>query len=76
MAFTPSTLSGREPSWQMMRHGLKEEVLSLKHRPSHRYQDMRQECMTFESVDSRAFQLVAFSLSCEGMRSSINKNRW
>ena len=33
----------------MMWHGLKVEVLSLKHRPSHRYLDMRQECRTFET---------------------------
>ena len=45
MAFTPSTPSRPEPtSWQMMWHGLKVEVLSLKHRPSRRYLDMRQEC--------------------------------
>jgi hypothetical protein len=37
----------------MMWHGLKVEVLiSLKHRPSHRYLDMRQEYRTFESVAS------------------------
>ena len=53
MAFTPSTLSSPEPSWQMMWHGLKVKVLSLKHRPYHRYLDMRQECRIFESVTSR-----------------------
>ena len=37
----------------MMWHGLKVEVLSLKHRPSHRYLGMRQECRTFKSVVSR-----------------------
>ena len=37
----------------MMWHGLKAEVLSLKHRPSHRYLDMRQPCRTFKSVASR-----------------------
>ena len=36
-AFTPSTLSSAQPSWQMMWHGLQVEVFSLKHRPSHRY---------------------------------------
>jgi hypothetical protein len=41
-AFTPSTLASAEPSWQMTWHGWKVEVLSLKHRPSHRYLDMRQ----------------------------------
>ena len=50
--FTPSTLSSPEPSWQMMWHGLKEEVLSLKHQPSHRYLDMRQECRTLKSGTS------------------------
>ena len=54
MAFTPSTLSSAEPSWQMMLHGLKVEVLSLKHRPSHRYLDMRQKCRTSRSVASRS----------------------
>ena len=53
MDFTPSTLSSPEPSWQMMWHGLKVKVLSLKHRPSHWYLDMRQECRIFESVTSR-----------------------
>jgi hypothetical protein len=51
-AFTPSTLSSVEPSWQMMWHGLKVEVLSLKHRSSHRYLDMRQDYRTFKSVAS------------------------
>ena len=37
MAFTPSTISSAEPSWQTMWHDLEVEVLSLKHRPSHRY---------------------------------------
>ena len=32
-AFTPSTLHDAEPSWQMMWHGSKVEVLSRKHRP-------------------------------------------
>ena len=36
----------------MMWHGLKVEVLSFKHQPSHWYLDMRQECMTFKSVAS------------------------
>jgi hypothetical protein len=29
-AFTPSTLSSAKPRWQMMWHGLKVKVLSLK----------------------------------------------
>ena len=33
-----------EPTWQMMWRGLKLEFLSLKHRPSLQYLDMRQEC--------------------------------
>ena len=33
---------------------LKVEVLSLKHRPSHWYIDMRQECHTLGSVTSRS----------------------
>ena len=52
MAFTPLTLSSPEPNWQMMWHGLKVEVLSLKHQPSHQYVDIRQECKTFKSVVS------------------------
>ena len=47
------TLSSAEPSWQLlMWHGLRVEVLSLKHQPSHRYLDMRQECRGFKSVAS------------------------
>jgi hypothetical protein len=53
MAFTPSTLSSCKPSSQMIWNGLKVEVLSLKHQPSHQYLDMRQECRTFKSVDVR-----------------------
>ena len=49
-AFTPLTLSSAKPSWQMTWHDLKVEV--LKHRPSHRYPNMRQECRTFKSVAS------------------------
>jgi hypothetical protein len=76
-AFTPSTLSNAEPRWQMMWHGVKVEVLSLKHRPSHRYLiHMRQECRTFKSVASRPCDWLRFSLSYEGTRSSINKNQW
>ena len=37
----------------MMWHGLKVEVLSLKHRSSHGYLDMRQECRTFKGAASR-----------------------
>ena len=52
MAFTPSMLSSAEPRWQMMQHGLKREVLSLKHILSHRYVDTMQECWTFKNVAS------------------------
>ena len=55
-AFTPLTLSSAKPSWHMMWHGLKVEVLSLKHRPDHRYLDMRQECRT--SGDNKPVFLV------------------
>ena len=75
-AFTPSTLSSAEPSWQMMWHGLKVQVLSLKHRPSYRYLNMRKEYRTFESVASRPCDWLLSSLSYEGTRSFINKNRW
>ena len=44
-----STLSGAELSWQMMWHGFIVKVVSLKHRPSHQYLDMRQECRIFKS---------------------------
>ena len=70
-AFTPLTLSSSEPSWQMMRHGLKVEVLSLKHRPSHRYLNMRQEYRTFKSVASCPCDWLLFNLSYKGRRSSI-----
>jgi hypothetical protein len=71
-AFSPSTLSSSEPSWQMMWHGLKVEVLSLKHRPSHRYLNMRQEYRTFKSVISRPCDWLLSSLTYEGTRSSVN----
>ena len=50
MALTPFTLSNPEPSRQRTWHVLKGEVLSLKHRPSLRYLEMRQECRTFKSA--------------------------
>ena len=73
---TPSTLSSVEPSWQMMWHGLQVKVLSPKHRPSHRYLDVRQEYRTFKSVAPYPCDWLLFSLTYEGMRSFINKNRW
>ena len=51
-AFTPSTLCSAKSSFQMMWHGLKKKVLSLKHWTSHRYLDMRHEHKTFKSVAS------------------------
>jgi len=48
----------------------------LKHRPSHRYLNMRQEYRTFKSVTSGPCDCLLFSLSYKGTRSSINKNRW
>jgi hypothetical protein len=73
-AFTPSTVSSAEPSRQMMWHGLKVEVLSLKHRPSHRCPNMRQEYRIFKSVTSCPCDWLHFSLSYEDMKSFINKN--
>jgi hypothetical protein len=65
-------LVSAELSWQMMWHDLKVEVLSLKHRPSHRYLNMRQEDGTFKSVTSRpGCDWLLFSLSYEGVRSSV-----
>ena len=52
--FTPLTLSSAEPSGQMMWHHFKVEVLSLKHQPSHRYLDIRQECRSSKSVASHS----------------------
>jgi hypothetical protein len=72
-AFIPSALSSAEPSWQMMWHGLKVKVLSLKHRPSHRYLNMRQDYRTFKSVTSRPCDWLLFSLSYEGTKNSVNK---
>ena len=66
MAFTPSTLSSVKPSWQMMCHGLKVKVFILKHRPSRRYLDMRQEC--------RKFYRVA-SLPCDWLLSVLDRAR-
>jgi hypothetical protein len=75
MAFTPPTLSSVEPSWQMIWHGLKVGVLSLEHRPSHRYLDMRQECRTFNSVASRPCDWLLVVLATRGTRSSIRHKK-
>ena len=58
-------LSSLKPSWQRMWHGLQAEVLSLKHRASHRNMEMRQECRTFERV---AFSLCDYLLLVLAMR--------
>ena len=66
-------LSGAEPSWQMMWHGLNEEVLSLTHRPSHQYLDMRQECRTFKSVASGPCDWLLLVLAMRAQGASSTK---
>ena len=71
MAFTPSTLSSVEPSWQMMWHVLIVEVVSLKHPltlPTITLDDMRQECRTFKSVASRPsdWLLLVLAIRAQG----------
>jgi hypothetical protein len=73
MAFAPSTLSSAEPSWQKMWHGLEVEVLSLKHRPSHRYLDMRQEPRTFKSVASRPCDWLLLVLAMRARGAPLTK---
>ena len=72
-AFTSLTLFTIEPSWQMMWHGLKVEVLSLKHRPSHRYLDMRQEYRTFKSVASCPCDWLRLVLAMRARGASLTK---
>ena len=72
-AFTPSVLSSAEPSWQMMWPGLKVEVLSLKHRPSHQYLDMRQECRTYKSVASRPCDWLFLVLAMRAWGAPLTK---
>ena len=57
----------------MMWHGLKVEVLSLKHQPSHRYLDMRQECRTFKSVASHPRDWLLLVLVMRARGASITK---
>ena len=72
--FTPSILSSAEPSWQMMWHGLGVEVLSLKHRPSHRlHLDMRQECRTSKSVASRSCDWLILVLAMRAQGAPLTK---
>ena len=92
VAFTPSTLSSPEPSWQTRWHGFKSEgikarmgkkikissqstpySLSLKHRPSHRYLDMRQECRTFKSAASRPSDWLLLVLATRTQRAALTK---
>ena len=67
-AFTPSTLSSAEPSWQTMWHGFEVEVLNFKHRSTHHDLDMRQECRTFKSVASRPCHWLLFDVRAQGAR--------
>jgi hypothetical protein len=61
----------------MMWHGLKVGVLSLEHRPSHRYLDMRQECRTFNSVASRPCDWLLVVLDTRARGAPLDtKNRW
>jgi hypothetical protein len=61
-------MCGAEPSWQVMWHGSIVEILSLKHRPSHWFLDMRQECRTFKSVTSHPcdWLLLIFAMRAQG----------
>ena len=70
MTSTQSLLSSPEPGWQRTWQGLKTEVVSLKHRPSHRYLEMGQECRTFKSV---ACGLCDWMLSDLAMRAPLTK---
>jgi len=72
-AFTPSTLSGPEPSWQMMWHGWKAEVFSLTFRPSHQYLDMRQECRSFKSVASHPCDWLLLVLGMRAQGAPLTK---
>ena len=73
MAFTPLTLCSAEPSWQMMWHGLKVEVLRLKHQSSYWYLDMRQECRTFKSVASCPCDWLFLVLAMRAQGASLPK---
>jgi hypothetical protein len=59
----------------MMWHGLKVEVVSLKHRPSHRYLDMRQEYRTSRSVASRPcdWLLLVLAMIMRPLGASLTK---
>jgi hypothetical protein len=57
----------------MMWHGLKVEVLSLKHRPSHQYLDMRQEYRTSKSIASRSCDWLLLVLAMRPLGASLTK---
>ena len=56
----------------MMWHGLKVEVLSLKHQPSRQYIDMRQERRAFQSVASSPcdWLLLVLAMRAQGTPST------
>jgi hypothetical protein len=54
-------------------HGLKVEVLSLKHGSSHWYLDMTQEYRTFKSVDSRPCDWLLLVLAMRAQGASLTK---
>jgi hypothetical protein len=66
-------MSSLEPSWQMTWHGFKVEVLRLKHRPSHQYPDMRQECRTFKSVATCPCDWLPLVLAMRVQGASLTK---
>ena len=59
----------------MMWHGLKVEVLSLKHRPSHRYLDMKQEGRTFKNVTSHPCHWLLLVLAMRAQGASLTKKQ-
>jgi hypothetical protein len=61
----------------MIWHGLKVEVLGLKHQPSHQYLDLRQECRTFNSVASRPcdWLLLVLAMRARGAPSTKNNGK-
>jgi hypothetical protein len=61
------------PSWQMMWHALKVSVLSLKHQPSYRYPNIRQEYRTVKSVASRLCDWMFLVLAMRTRRASFTK---
>jgi hypothetical protein len=66
-------ISSAEPSWQMMWHGLKVELLSLTHRPSYQYLDMREEYRTSKSVASRPSDWLLLVLAMRPLGAPLTK---